>query len=505
MRATSHPAGPRTRPERARGRAGRIARTGDAGVPRRMPADRLATGAAPGRRSARDPRRRPAAREAGQARRAQRLVRRPRVRGAHEGLGRAPERARGRPVPVRHPRGPPAPRAGLGGRPRHERASSRARRQPPRRFRLAYLVTAWTQRPEDEHRLLSSLLACFLRNPFIKAEDLEAPLNEADLPVYIEVGQPASQERSLADIWSALGGELKPSLDLVVIAPDRRRLRTPTSARRSSRGRRSGSRPPAAPASRRKGRASAGSGAIELDPSTTELLPANAGAEGRRRAHPGERRPSPASSVAGRTTGDDRRRRRRAADRAARPSDPSLALPPRPARAGRAARARRGRPPARRRRRPEDRFRGLYISDEQVDALLDRPVGPLVPPDGRRGGRGGAASTALEAARPSRRSGAGDAPSALRGLARAFGLEPIDVDLLLVALAPDLDPRFERLYGYLHDDVSRRRASVGLALELRGGTARRCRRPRPPAPGSARWRRSSPGACCSSRTPTGRS
>jgi hypothetical protein len=38
----------------------------------------------------------------------------------------------------------------------------------------------------------------------------------------------------------------------------------------------------------------------------------------------------------------------------------------------------------------------------------------------------------------------------------------------LVALAPDLDPRFERLYGYLHDDVSRRRASIGLALELVG-------------------------------------
>ena len=94
-----------------------------------------------------------------------------------------------------------------------------ARRQPPRRFRLAYLVTAWTQRPEDEHRLLSSLLACFLRNPMIKPEALDDPLNEADLPVYLEVGQPASQERSLADVWSALGGELKPSLDLVVIAP----------------------------------------------------------------------------------------------------------------------------------------------------------------------------------------------------------------------------------------------------------------------------------------------
>ena len=40
--------------------------------------------------------------------------------------------------------------------------------------------------------------------------------------------------------------------------------------------------------------------------------------------------------------------------------------------------------------------------------------------------------------------------------------------LLLVGLAPDLDPSFEKLYGYLNDDVMRRRASVGLALELCG-------------------------------------
>jgi hypothetical protein len=38
------------------------------------------------------------------------------------------------------------------------------RRPPPRRFKLAYMVTAWTQRPEDEHRLLSSLLGCFIRH-----------------------------------------------------------------------------------------------------------------------------------------------------------------------------------------------------------------------------------------------------------------------------------------------------------------------------------------------------
>jgi len=38
-----------------------------------------------------------------------------------------------------------------------------ARHMPPRYFKLSYLVAAWTQRPEDEHRLLASLLLSFLR------------------------------------------------------------------------------------------------------------------------------------------------------------------------------------------------------------------------------------------------------------------------------------------------------------------------------------------------------
>jgi hypothetical protein len=59
--------------------------------------------------------------------------------------------------------------------------------------------------------------------------------------------------------------------------------------------------------------------------------------------------------------------------------------------------------------------------------------------------------------------------------------------LLLIALAPDLEPRFERLYGYLHDDVSRRRASAGLALELCGSGASPGT-----APGRARLGPSSP-------------
>ena len=70
-------------------------------------------------------------------------------------------------------------------------------------------------------------------------------------------------------------------------------------------------------------------------------------------------------------------------------------------------------------------------------------------------------------------------------LARNASLTAFDLRLLMIAMVPDLDSRFERLYGYLNDDVTRRRASIGLALELAGAsptsaTARRALSPSGP-------------------------
>ena len=102
---------------------------------------------------------------------------------------------------------------------------------------------------------------------------------------------------------------------------------------------------------------------------------------------------------------------------------------------------------------PDDPFRGLYLSDDDVDRLLAaRAAGP--PHDDA------ALREVEEAAGPSR----------LRALQAACELADLDVEILLAALVPDLDARFERLYGYLNDDVTRRRATVGLALEI--GAAR---------------------------------
>ncbi|MCK0113075.1 DUF4255 domain-containing protein [Ornithinimicrobium sp. F0845] len=93
------------------------------------------------------------------------------------------------------------------------------RRLPPRHFKLSYLITAWTARPEDEHRLLAHLLECFLKFDQVPPDLLTGSLAEAETSVAMTIALPPPEDRSFADVWTALGGELKPSLDLVVTAP----------------------------------------------------------------------------------------------------------------------------------------------------------------------------------------------------------------------------------------------------------------------------------------------
>jgi hypothetical protein len=93
------------------------------------------------------------------------------------------------------------------------------RRQPPRWYKLSYLITAWTQRPEDEHRLLAAMLQRFLLDDRLPPAVLTGSLADLGYPVPYTCALPPPEDRALSDVWSALGGELKPSLDLVVIAP----------------------------------------------------------------------------------------------------------------------------------------------------------------------------------------------------------------------------------------------------------------------------------------------
>src|SRR6267143_299914 len=109
----------------------------------------------------------------------------------------------------------------------------------------------------------------------------------------------------------------------------------------------------------------------------------------------------------------------------------------------------------------DDRFRGLYISQTHVDRLLAVQSVPAAPDPAAAKAREDIEADADAAEKEG-------SDLRLRRLARNFRLDEIDIELLLIAITTDVDPRFERLYGFLQDDVSRRRASVGLGLELCG-------------------------------------
>ncbi len=99
----------------------------------------------------------------------------------------------------------------------------------------------------------------------------------------------------------------------------------------------------------------------------------------------------------------------------------------------------------------DDVYRGLYVPRAEVDIIA--AASAELPAELAR------ERAQLVAARP-----VGDSP--LDRLAPLFGLDPFERDVLLLALAPELDLRFERIYAYIQDDVSRRRPSIDLALQL---------------------------------------
>lgn len=51
-------------------------------------------------------------------------------------------------------------------------------------------------------------------------------------------------------------------------------------------------------------------------------------------------------------------------------------------------------------------------------------------------------------------------------LSRLFSLSPLEQECLLVCLAPEIDRKYEKLYAYLNDDVTRKRPTVDLVLRL---------------------------------------
>src|SRR4051812_29083977 len=87
--------------------------------------------------------------------------------------------------------------------------------RPPMVMECSYAVTAWTQAVEDEHRLLSQVLAIFYAFPELPQGKLNGRLANGSQawPIKGRIGQGKGEK---SDFWSAVGGQYKVSLDYVV-------------------------------------------------------------------------------------------------------------------------------------------------------------------------------------------------------------------------------------------------------------------------------------------------
>lgn len=123
----------------------------------------------------------------------------------------------------------------------------------------------------------------------------------------------------------------------------------------------------------------------------------------------------------------------------------------------------------------DENFQGLYIPEEEVDSLLSTPAGlprwateplPLAQSDVQTLLDQMALGIAWRKAESNRQG----VLLRLDHVRQLFNLSPLEVDALLICLAPELDLRYERLFGYLQDDVTKRRPSVDLVLNLLSGS-----------------------------------
>jgi len=107
-----------------------------------------------------------------------------------------------------------------------------------------------------------------------------------------------------------------------------------------------------------------------------------------------------------------------------------------------------------------DEFRGLYVSDEQVDHSIDQALGHTQETP--------AVQELTERAEALRGANAERVTAALpwHRLVTAFDLLPVEQDILLLALAPEIDLKYENLYAYLNNDVTRKWPTCDLALRL---------------------------------------
>jgi AAA+ superfamily predicted ATPase len=114
---------------------------------------------------------------------------------------------------------------------------------------------------------------------------------------------------------------------------------------------------------------------------------------------------------------------------------------------------------------PSQVERSIYISHAEARRLLDHDPGPEVV-EGLDGADTALHEMADRIERRLRSSQDSGVTLALPRLGRLFGLSRFELQSVVICLAPELRRKYDRIYAYLQDDITRQRPSVDLVLEL---------------------------------------
>lgn len=135
---------------------------------------------------------------------------------------------------------------------------------------------------------------------------------------------------------------------------------------------------------------------------------------------------------------------------------------------------------------PRSRFSGLVVADSEIKSLLAHPRGPLECNDTLEAGKAFEAQISAAARAAADRGVFLPLPE----LAARFQLTRLEERLIVICLAEHVDRKYGKLFGYIHDDLTRQRPTIGLLLDLACGSAEDPRRARAAlAPGSPLVRR----------------
>ncbi|MCA9948314.1 MAG: ATP-binding protein [Anaerolineales bacterium] len=120
----------------------------------------------------------------------------------------------------------------------------------------------------------------------------------------------------------------------------------------------------------------------------------------------------------------------------------------------------------------DNEFSPYYISEGEIDALLEQTIGkPLwldisLPAEMASTVQFNLDQAAKAIAERSAAASEQGIELRLERLVTCFDLNPLEKEILLLCLAPELDLRYLRLYAYLQDDLNQKHPTIDLVLSL---------------------------------------